>query len=445
MAASESTVDFPTMTDSRQQQINKAATTGLLARAFAIVANFATVPLVMSALGTEGFGVWAAITSLLTMMLFLDFGIGNSAMNRITEALAHDDHAKATVFVRHAYIVLGGITLAVLLTCGALYVSGALQTLALYSGSFLAPHIDLIVAFVLCYAVVIPAAFVQRLLYAHQRGGLATVLQLVFSLSYLLMATVATWQALGLASFVLGYVLLMAFVYGSYSFYFLRRHYPDLRLRGDIDRQVALTLLKDAGLFFVLQTTVSAVYNSDVVILSASTSPEDVAIYATTWRIFMLVTMVNSLILGPFWPAVSDAKARNDWAWIKAAYLRNLKRSMLASIALVTALVVFGNVFLQIWTAGRIQAPNYLLLLLGLWVMLEGYGQCMAMLLNGLRILRLQLVVAALLLVLGVGLKVYLTQSFGLYGPVLGTIFAFVLIVCIVETIFIHQLLKNHE
>ena len=432
-----------TMTDRRQQLIDQAAATGFVARALGIAANFATVPLVMSALGTGGFGVWAAITSLLTMMLFLDFGIGNSAMNRITEALAHDDHAKATLLVRHAYLVLGGITLVLLLMCGALYVSGALQILAQHSGSFLAGHIDLTVGFVLCYAAVIPASFVQRLLYAHQLGGLATTLQLVFSLSYLVLSALATWAAQGLAVFVLGYVLLMAVVYGGYSFYFLRRHYPVLRLRGTFDKKVAFALLRDAGLFFLLQTTVSAVYSSDIVILSAVVSPNDVAIYAATWRMFALVPMVNGLMLAPFWPAVSDAKARNDWLWIKVAYLRNLKRSMLVSVVLVIALIALGNLLLQVWTGGRLQAPLPLLLLLGLWVLLEGYGQCMAMLLNGLRILRLQLVVAALLLVLGVSLKLYLTQSFGLYGPVLGSIVAFVLIVCVAETFFIHQLLRR--
>lgn len=443
VAANEALLDATTTPDPRQRLIDKAAATGLLARVLAIAANFGTVPLVMSALGTDGFGVWAAITSVLTMMLFLDFGIGNSAMNRITEALAHEDHAKATVLVRHTYIVLSGITVAVLLTCGALYAGGALHMLARHSGSFLASHVDLTVGFVLCYAVVIPASFVQRLLSAHQRGGSAATLQLAFSLSYLMLAALATWLAQGLLVFVLGYVLLMALVYGSYSLYFLKRRYPAMRLRGSIERQILFTLIKDAGLFFLLQTTVSAVYNSDIIILSSVASAEEVAIYATTWRMFALVPIINGLILGPFWPAVSDAKARNDWAWIKAAYRHNLKRSMLASFGLVTVLVGLGNALLEVWTGGRVQAPLVLLLLMGMWVLLEGYGQCMAMLLNGLHILRLQLAVAALLLVLGISLKLYLTHSVGLYGPVLGTIIAFVLIVCISETFFIYHLLKK--
>jgi hypothetical protein len=72
------------------------------------------------------------------MMQFLDFGIGNSAMGKITEALAHNDHARATQLVRHAYLVLGSITVIVLMVSYLLYVSGMFELLALRSGSFLA-------------------------------------------------------------------------------------------------------------------------------------------------------------------------------------------------------------------------------------------------------------------------------------------------------------------
>ncbi|MCQ8897394.1 hypothetical protein NQT62_13210 [Limnobacter humi] len=431
------------LADRRQHLIDKAAKTGLLARALSIGANLATVPLVMSALSISDFAIWATTTSLLTMMQFLDFGIGNSAMGRVTEALAHDDHERATRIVRHAYLVLGSIAVFFLFVGSLFYFSGMLEAMALRSGSFLASHIDLVASFVMCYGLVIPATFVQRLLFAHQRAGSATILQLAFSLSYLGFAALLAWQAADLAVFVLGYVLLMVVVYGSYSLHHLRQHYPDIKLSGNIDYDLTTSLLKGAGLFFLLQITVSIVYNSDNVILTTVASPDDVATYATTWRMFSIVVMVNSLILGPLWPAVADAKAKGDFNWLRSAYLENLKRSMIASIFLATLLVMIGNIILDIWTGEKVQAPAQLLWLLAIWVILEGYGQCMAMLLNGLQILHLQIAVASVMLIVGTGLKIYLAGSIGLYGPIIGTIISFTLIVGITETVFIHRLLKS--
>lgn len=431
------------LTDRRQHLIDKAAKTGLVARALSIGANLATVPLVMSALSITDFAIWAAITSLLTMMQFLDFGIGNSAMGKVTEALANDDRERATRIVRHAYLVLIGITVLFLFVGSFLYLSGIFEVVALRSGSFLASHIDLVASFVMCYGLVIPATFVQRLLFAHQRAGLATILQLAFSLSYLGFAALIAWQAADLSAFVLGYVFLMVLVYGSYSLLHIRQHYPSLKLTGDIDLALTISLLKGGGLFFLLQITVSIVYNSDNIILTTVVSPDDVATYATTWRMFSIVVMVNSLILGPLWPAVADAKAKGDFKWLRSAYLGNLRRSIIASILLATLLVIIGNIILDVWTGKKIHAPTELLLLLALWVILEGYGQCMAMLLNGLHILGLQLAVASTMLIIGTGLKIYLADSIGLYGPLIGTIIAFTLIVCVTETVFIHRLLKR--
>jgi O-antigen/teichoic acid export membrane protein len=397
----------------------------------------------MSALSITDFAIWATTTSLLIILQFLDFGIGNSAMGKITEALAHNDHARATQLVRHAYLVLGSIAVVVLTVDCLLYVSGMFELLALRSGSFLASHIDLVATFVVCYAFVIPATFVQRLLFAQQQAGSATILQLVFSLTYFGFSALVAWRAPDLAVFVLGYVLLMVLVYGGFSLYHLRAHYPDVQLHGGIDHELTVSLLKGAGLFFLLQITVAIVYNSDNIILTTVVNPDEVAIYATTWRMFSLVVMVNSLILGPLWPAVADAKAKGDLVWLRTAYLGNLRRSMIVSILLATILALLGNLILNVWTGGKIQAPIELLCLLAIWVILEGYGQCMAMLLNGLHILHLQLAVASMMLTLGTGLKLYLAGKIGIYGPIMGTIIAFALIVGITETLFIDRLLKR--
>lgn len=238
------------VTDRRQHLIDKAAKTGIWARSLSVGANLATVPLVMSALSTTDFAIWAAITSLLSIMQFLDFGIGNSAMGKITEALAHVDRARATKLVRHTYIMLGSIATIVILVTSSLHSTGFLEALALSLGSFLVGYINLLTAFIVCYALVIPSTFVQRLLFAHQQAGIATILQLIFSLLYLCFAAFVAWRVEELTYFVLGYVLIMVLVYGGYSLWYLRVNYSGLQLRGDLDYELSASLLKGAGLFF---------------------------------------------------------------------------------------------------------------------------------------------------------------------------------------------------
>lgn len=429
--------------DVRQHHVDRAFRTGLVARCVSIAANLATIPMALAALGNDAFGVWSAVTSTLALMTFLDFGIGNGVMGRITEALARDDDAAVRTLIRNAYALLAAIAIGAATLTAAGYWSGGLQTMADASGSFLAGHVGLTVAFLVAYALVIPASLVQRLLFAYQRAGYATLLQLCFSLFYLAVAAAAWHWSLGLATFVLGYVGSMIVVYGAGTLVFFARVAPSRAFSGRPNAQAMRELVRDAAPFFLLQVTAALVYNSDQLILTTVATPAEVAVYATIAKVFSIVTMVNSLLLGPLWPAYADARARDDWPWIRRAYYRSRRRSGLASLALAMTLTLVGTPLIAYWTGGRIHAPVWMLATMGAWVVLEGYGQCMAMLLNAARIVRLQLVITSALLIVGVGLKIYLSVPLGIYGPLVGTIVSFTLVVALYETRYVHQLLTS--
>lgn len=432
--------------DARQRKIDHAALTGLLTRVMSVTAQLGTVPIALSALGTSEFAAWAVITSAMTMLMFLDFGIGNGAMGRITEALAHNDDIAVMSWVKHSYALLTIIACGLIVLVATLYFSGALQNIALKSGSFLANHVELIAAFIAIYALVIPCSFVQRIFFAYQRAGWASVMQLTFALGYFGVVVLAAHTGLGLTAFVIGYALTMLVVFAGFTLWGLRKLLPRVSAQLPIKRIVLATLMKDGALFFLLQATVALVYNSDAVILSSYVTPEAAALYAMTFRLFTVVMLVNALLLGPLWPAISDALARGEMSWVRHAYNRNRFRSVAVGVGLCVLLVAGGNKILDLWTQGRLVAPVQLLLLMAVWVMLEGYGQCMAMLLNAMRIIRLQVFTALLLLIVGTTAKIWLANRFGLYGPLIATVGVFVLIVAIPQTYFINNMLaKKNE
>ena len=372
--------------------------------------------------------------------MFLDLGIGNSAMGRITEAVARHDDDAAVCVVRHAYLVMGGVTLIVWTLLAIAGVTGTAQTLATSSGSFLARHVELLLAFLAIYALVIPASFIQRIFFAFQRAGWTMVMQLTFSVCYLAFVVVAAAYRWQLAALVIGYAAVMLVVYGAFTVVGLRYLLPSHRSPHRFDQALLRALVKDGGLFFALQATGAIVYNSDQVILSSFADASAVAVYATTFKLFSVVIMANGLMLGPLWPAISDALATRDYAWVRSAYQKNLRRSALISCLAASGILLAGNWVLALWTHGVLQAPWPLLGLMAIWVVLEGYGQCMAMLLNAMRVVRFQLLVALALLVVGLLLKLELSERSGLYGPILGTVVAFVIAVAVPETIFIRKL-----
>jgi O-antigen/teichoic acid export membrane protein len=80
--------------------------------------NLLLVPLTLRCLGNTTFGVWTTLSSLLTLLAFLDIGLGNGLRNRLTEALSKNDLLLARSYVSTAYAVYGGLQAVLLLLFG---------------------------------------------------------------------------------------------------------------------------------------------------------------------------------------------------------------------------------------------------------------------------------------------------------------------------------------
>jgi O-antigen/teichoic acid export membrane protein len=82
-----------------------------------IIANFMMVPLAISYLGTEDYGIWLTISSVLVWFIVFDIGMGNGLRNNFSKALALGEYVQAKAFVSTAYFSVSiiGILLVVAL------------------------------------------------------------------------------------------------------------------------------------------------------------------------------------------------------------------------------------------------------------------------------------------------------------------------------------------
>ncbi len=83
------------------------ASAGLTKLATALIL-FVSVPLTLSYLGPERYGLWMTIGSVVTLLSFSDFGIGNGLVNAISEAHGKQDRELAREYVSSAFFMLVG-------------------------------------------------------------------------------------------------------------------------------------------------------------------------------------------------------------------------------------------------------------------------------------------------------------------------------------------------
>jgi hypothetical protein len=80
----------------RYRRASITASTSFLSKALTILISFVSVPLTVHYLGTERYGIWLTMSSLLTWMAMTDFGLaGNALVNVISEADGMDDRKLA--------------------------------------------------------------------------------------------------------------------------------------------------------------------------------------------------------------------------------------------------------------------------------------------------------------------------------------------------------------
>ena len=66
-------------------------------RAVSMLASFLSLPLMISYLGQEQFGVWSTLITVMSWIVFFDLGIGNGLRNKVTQSLEKNEPAVEAV------------------------------------------------------------------------------------------------------------------------------------------------------------------------------------------------------------------------------------------------------------------------------------------------------------------------------------------------------------
>lgn len=432
--------------------------------AWASLANFAstglgmlaliiTVPMTLPYLGQERFGVWMTVASFAAMLSFMDLGVGNGLVNRVSAAKATGDHSKLQFTIFHGLVVLTliGLSVAALL----LPLSSLLpwsRLIKVTSPVAADEARNAISIFVVLFAASIPIGGIQKIFQGLQRAwmvhlvrGLGSVLSvaLVFYLAQekagspeLLLATygVQTFMPLLLIAVVVRKKLI---------------NMPTMNAAGWISETKSLVHI--GGLFFVLQIGTLVGWGGDSLIASSLLGASEVSKLALVQRLFQFVTLPLMIINAPLWSAYADARARNDKVFIK----QTLKKSLIftaciAAVMSITVISLSGYIF-ALWTKGAIQIPYSLIMYYGVWIVFDATGNAFAMFLNGVGEVRSQVFCVCFFCLLALPLKLLLVQRYGISMIILVTIISYIITVVIpYTTIFnkrirLYLVVNSHE
>lgn len=414
----------------RLRGIYLTAAVSLIAKMISMLSIFITIPATLNYLGSELFGVWMTLSSLIAMLTFADMGIGNGIINKLSKSINTDDVNETKKIITNALIVL--LVIAVSINLVYILLSGFVNwNLALNLSENVNPHAvgNALFAFVFCFGLNIIFSSVQKIQLAHQLGFLASIWQIIGSVTSLIILFVFIHFKLEMAWLVFAVAgipaILQCLNYLYFSAFVCKKNFIHFKL---VDLGEIKSLLNAGGLFFVLQISMALTYTSDNIILNSILGAQAVTEYSVHIRLFSIIPILMGMVLIPLWPAYSSARIKNDSVWIKKVWNKSIKMALMVSISLGCLLVVFLPSIFHLWLNDKVQPIFSLAYLLFVWKIFEAVGLTISSFLNGMNLIKSQAVIAVFTAFIAIGLKIALVKAIGLNGVILGTLLPFALI-----------------
>ena len=429
----------------RMLAIVQGVITGLGGRVLGMVISFLSVPLTIGYLGTERYGAWVTIGSVLAWLQLSDFGIGNGLTNAITTAAGQDRPDLVRMHLSNGVALL--TTIAGLTALLALAAWPFIDWGALFGVSDPATVAELgpaIATALGIFLVQFPLSGSGKIYMAYQEGRIGSYWGMLANVLGLVALVTVTQTGGGLVWLVIalsGTPLLVGLASNAWMFLL---HRPGLRpsLR-HVDISAMAPLGAVGGKFFLIQIMALVTFQTDNLVISHYAGAASVPEYSLTYTLFGYSSLPQSLLFGYLWTAYNEAIARKDIAWVSRTFHQSLLAGIVFSIVMIGGLALIAQPFIA-WWAGPAVVPSMALIgWMAAWSMINAYTNPIACLLAAASHLRNQLIYSSLATVSNLVLSIMLIKTWGVVGVIAATVISYGVFVCIPVLIDGELLLKR--
>jgi O-antigen/teichoic acid export membrane protein len=348
----------------RYRRAGITASTSFLSKALTIAIGFISVPLTVHYLGAERYGVWLTISSLLTWMVLTDFGIaGNALVNVIAESDGKDDRRMAGEYTSSAFWTLSGISATLALIFAAAFQWIPWRAIFRVSDDMTTSELHLACALtLLVFVLSMPLNMLNSIYSAYQDGVVANMWGIASNVIALIGLIVVTQFKGGLPALIIATSGTRVLLNVANSIYLFAFRYPWLRPQPSAIRAIRIKRLFGlGGKYMMTQLANLGIYQSQPLIITQMLGPSKVTIFVIAYKIISAPVDLAYIATTPFVSAFAEAKARDDWQWIRSAF----KNSTLVCLAIgvpVTIGIGLAGKFLVRALAGPAAVPDWSLI-----------------------------------------------------------------------------------
>jgi O-antigen/teichoic acid export membrane protein len=430
--------------NSRSARILKAVFSAGAARLLTSGVSLLTLPLAVPYLGAERFGVWATITTTAVWINLLDLGVAGTLTNHISRAYALDDRQAARRYFTNALLLTAFVSgVAALAFLGLLrwvnwaslfHVSSRISPVEIRHTVGVAGMLMLL-GLPCNLGIKLLAGYQElpRANYAAMAGAAASLAGLALGVAA--HASMPVLYLMSLGCLTLTNLVLLLGVLGQKPWLLPRLSAFDLRC--------VRQLLDSGSSFFLIQVAAVVVFSSDNLIVSHYLGAAEVTPYSVTWRFAGCAALLQSLLFPVLWPAYAEAYARHDHRWIRRTFSASLKGIVALNVFCAAGLLTLGPIAIQMWAGAAAVPGKNLLLMMSLWMVVNGFMSVESCLLAALNRVRGQAVLSIMAAVVNVALSLLLVRRIGAVGVIGGTVISYLLVLIVPQSLIVRSVWRK--
>lgn len=429
--------------DRRTLLMKKNILASFLLKGCSIIVSFMLVPMTLGYLNPYEYGIWLTLSSVLSWIYLLDIGLGNGLRNKLAEARANGDMKLGKVYVSTTFFFMAVIIVGfyiLFLICHHFLDWYIILNVDPSKVSNLNSIVVIVMAF-FCLSFVF--RMIGNVFMAYQLPAINDLLSFVGSIFSLIIIFILTKTTTGsLLDVAMTFSAVPALVYAlaiPLTFLRFKEIAPSFKA---IKVRYFNSLISVGFQFMLIQIACLIIFMTSNIIISNLFGPQEVTPFNIANKLFTILTMTFTIIVTPYWSAITEAYTKGEMEWIR----HNVKRLRYIWILLTIVgfiLVIMSPLIYHVWIGDSVNIPFSLSLLCCLYAVIQNWNNIYSYSINGIGVLRLSILCAVFQAFIYIPLTLYMGSTFGLNG-IVASLCLTLLISSIIAPIQFNKIINQH-
>jgi len=430
----------------RVRRLRLAVGTSLISKAIGMIMQVLAIPIAVNALGSERFGMYTMLVSLLAWIDLGAFGIGPALTRGIAIAWNAGDQNGEKRYFSSGTAILAAICLilAVVFFIAIAVLVGSGASLQHFFG----PNGDSYRGELRAAMIIIATFFLSQLLFsigerarsAYQEDYINNAVYIIansFSLVTMLMIA-HYWPTI--EGFALAIFGALTIAKGLNTVYLICVSRPYLfPRRTNVDKAKIRELMSNSIPFWVIQAAILGMQSLSLFLLGWIAGPKILAPFAILFRLLQLLATGVMMLTQPLWPSITDASVRGDHTWIRRSYLRAALYVGVYSLSLFLVLCFAGQILLHFWLSGSVQVDRSLIVIMASYFVIWMWNNLNTSVFYGLGLLSQAAACLAVEGLIGVAFGCFLAKSYGAQGMGVGLLIGAITVTAWIQPLILRR------